>query len=148
MNGVQKDAKGDYIDCTKYKDFKYTITCTEIGAVDFTTMSDEDWEKYGIEYSDIKDADFILDVRQKENYDKGHLPGATAADVTVDGYESKLEAAFTSAGNKRIVIICNAGKTLARRAMQYFNKSGKDMTKITYLIGGNGSIPDADKVTD
>ena len=27
MNGEQKDAKGEVIDCTKYKNFKYTITC-------------------------------------------------------------------------------------------------------------------------
>lgn len=144
VDGVQKDVKGDVIDCTKYKDFKYTVNC-----INFNDMSEEDWATYGIEYSAITDADFILDVRQKANYDAGHLPGAVAADVTVDGYESKLEEAFAAAGEKRIVIICNKGKTLARRAMQYFNESGKDMKNITYLIGGNlDSIPEDAKVTD
>ena len=38
MNGVQKDAAGNYIDCTKYGDFKYSISCTETVAPEEPTI--------------------------------------------------------------------------------------------------------------
>lgn len=148
MNGVQKDVKGDYIDCTKYKDFKYTITCSEVGKVNFATLDkdSEEWASYGIGFDDIDLAsDFVLDVRPEDAFNAGHIvasesfpvPGDFSA-VDKDG----LKAAYDKAEGKRVVIVCIKGRTLAGNAMQALQQSGADMSKVTYLIGGASGLAD------
>lgn len=142
MNGVQKDAKGDVIDCTKYKDFKYTITCTEIGTVNFATMDkdSDEWASYGIKFDDIDLAnDFVLDVRPEEMYNAGHIVASKSFTVPSDFSavdKDGLKAAYDEAEGKRVVIVCVKGRTLAGNAMQALQESGADMSKVTYLIGG------------
>ena len=109
----------------------------------------KEWAKYGIQYEALDlTKDFILDVRKADLFAGGHFVGAVNADVaTVNDasvYGPELEKALVSAGDKRIVIICNSGNALAARAMEYYRSNNKlEKAKITYLIGGagNASIP-------
>jgi len=141
MNGEQKDAAGNYIDCTKYKDFKYTITCSQIGAVDYVNLSDEDWAKYGIEAGELVNADYLIDVRpsaQKEA--NGYVPGAVEVPVG-NPYTAEEKAAIKKAFDEmpdggRAVIVCVTGNKLARNAMAALQAEGVDMSKVTYLKGG------------
>jgi len=154
-------------DFTVPGDFVYEITTKNVEEpVDFVAMQKDDktkWGTYGISYADITAEDFILDVRPDNKWNEGHLPDAAHVNVAVtdealvdaNGYvvegsalAKDLDAAYETAGNKRIVIICNGGQTLAARAMQYFNATGKFMEDFTYLIGGRSAIPDEDVVVD
>lgn len=151
MNGEPKDAKGEFIDCTKYKDFKYTVTCTKTGTVNFATIDkdSEEWAKYGIKFEDIDLAnDFILDVRPETAFKEGHILGSE--NFTVPGDYSAVDkdglmAAFNKANGKRVVIICVRGMTLAGNAMQSLQMNGADMSKVTYLIGGATGVSDTIK---
>lgn len=113
----------------------------------------------GIGFDDIASNDVILDVRSKENFDKGHLPGAVHVDVTdEDGKlsskdKSDMAAALAKVPNgAKLVIVCNSGKSLAYKAMAYFmadkSASGlENLKKVSYLIGGDTVIPADKKVT-
>ena len=113
----------------------------------------------GIGFADITSSDVILDVRSKENFDKGHLLGAVHVDVTDEGgkLSDKDKSDMASALAKvpsgaRLVIVCNSGNSLAYRAMAYFmaDKSAEgleNLKKVSYLIGGDKVIPADKKVT-
>lgn len=141
MDGVQKDAKGEVIDCTKSKDFKYTITCTDPSKVDFVNLSAEEWAKYGIEAGELVNSDYLIDVRpaaQKEA--NGYVPGAVESPVSAP-FTAEEKAAIKKAvdentGDGRVVIVCVTGNKLARNAMAALQEEGVDMSKVTYLIGG------------
>lgn len=113
----------------------------------------------GIGYGEVTDSDVILDVRSKENYEAGHLPGAVHVDVTDEGGalsdadKSNMAAALAAVpADRRLVIVCNSGNLLAYRAMSYFMADKTDaglenLKKVSYLIGGDKVIPAEDKVT-
>ena len=130
-----------------------TVKIKTVGAFD-SNMDAEVWKSFGIEYKDVDpENDFILDVRKSSpNFAEGHIKGAVNVDVTAgaiadgDAVAQALEKAYTDAKGKRIVVVCNSGQTLAKRAMEYYRTHGKDMGTITYLIGGNGAVPAADLV--
>jgi rhodanese-related sulfurtransferase len=130
-----------------------TVKIKTVGAFD-SNMDAEVWKSFGIEYKDVDpENDFILDVRKSSpNFAEGHIKGAVNVDVTAgaiadgDAVAQALEKAYTDAKGKKIVVVCNSGQTLAKRAMEYYRTHGKDMGTITYLIGGNGAVPAADLV--
>lgn len=113
----------------------------------------------GIGFNEITSNDLILDVRSKENFDKGHLPGAIHVDVTDEGGKlsdkdkSDMAAAVAKVPNgARLVIVCNSGNLLAYRAMSFFMADKTDagldnLKKVSYLIGGDKVIPADKKVT-
>ena len=144
VDGVQKDAAGKDIDCTKYKDFKYTITCKDPSKVDYVNLSADEWAKLGIKEGEITNADFLIDVRPaKQKEANGYVPGAEEAPVsnpyTKDEQTALVEAANKQAGGGRIVIVCVSGNMLAKNAMAALQDAGFDMSKVTYLIGGFGT---------
>ena len=137
---------------------------TNVDYVKMRTANPSTWKAAGIAYDAITAGDFVLDVRPDDKWKAGHIKGSTHVDVTVEagldnGYvkagsdlEKALDAAYTAAGSKRIVIVCNGGQTLAARAMQYYNEKhyggfGVDFAKVTYLIGGATAIPKDAMVT-
>ncbi len=157
VDGVQKDAKGEVIDCTKYKDFKYTITCAEIGAVNFAEMdkASDEWAKYGIKYADLDYTnDYVIDVRPADTeetkyYSEGHIVGSSQFPVPGDYAavdKDGLKAEYDKAEGKRVVLVCVSGKKLAGNAMQALQEKGADMSKVTYLIGGATGFTAADGV--
>lgn len=113
----------------------------------------------GIGFDEITSSDVILDVRSKDNFDKGHLPGAIHVDVTDEGGKlsdkdkTDMAAALAKVpSGARLVIVCNSGNSLAYRAMSYFmaDKSPaglENLKKVSYLIGGDKVIPADKKVT-
>ena len=112
---------------------------------DFLNMSKEKvWPHYGV--SEIKDTDFVIDVRKASLYKESHYPGSVSAPVlTADDKDpatmaADLESAYSKAEGKRIVIVCNSGNSLARKAMNYYQKAGKNMENITYYIGGANKL--------
>ena len=139
---------------------------TTLDYIDLQKNNKPAWNANGIPYADITDDDFILDVRNDDLFAAGHLKGSTHVKVTDpasdldNGYvkadsnmAKALDAAYAASGDKRIVVICNTGNSLAARALQYYNTkncggSGADYTKLTFLIGGYSVIPASDVVTD
>ena len=108
----------------------------------------------GIGFDEIASHDVILDVRSKENFDKGHLPGAVHVDVTdEDGNLSSkdktdMSAALAKVPNgAKLVIVCNSGRSLAFKAMAYFMADKTSLKKVSYLIGGDKVVPADKKVT-
>lgn len=53
----------------------------------------------------------LLDVRTKEEWDEGHLKGATLVTVTEDGFLDKAKAALDP--KKGVVAYCRSGKRSA-----------------------------------
>jgi rhodanese-related sulfurtransferase len=53
----------------------------------------------------------LLDVRTKEEWDEGHLKGATLVTVTEDGFIDKAKAALDL--KKPVVVYCRSGKRSA-----------------------------------
>lgn len=53
----------------------------------------------------------LLDVRTKEEWDEGHLVGATLVTVTEDGFLEKAKAALDT--EKPVVVYCRSGKRSA-----------------------------------
>jgi rhodanese-related sulfurtransferase len=58
----------------------------------------------------------LLDVRTKEEWDEGHLKGATLATVTEDGFFDKANAALDP--KKAVVVYCRSGRRSAMAAGQ------------------------------
>ena len=84
----------------------------------------------------------ILDVRQKENRDKGYIEGSIHADmdVVVNGNDTAkgleiIKKAIEGVDNN-IVLVCNSGKRYAQVATNALKEAGYDMTKVTTLEGG------------
>lgn len=92
----------------------------------------------------------ILDVRKVEDYDKGHIVGAFAADVDAankGGDDAKgiehLKAALKDAtGNelgassKKYALICYSGKSYAQKATDLLLEMGVSADQIYTLEGG------------
>ncbi len=130
-------------------------------AIDFTKISADKWDTYGIKYDAVKFDDFILDVRPDDKWEAGRLADSVHANVALSdstqvnaGYvvddsalAGALDEAYEAADGKRIVVVCNGGQTLAKRAMEYLSRSGKDMSNVTYIIGGAGAFPAEGRVT-
>ena len=128
---------------------------------DFNKISAEKWDTYGIKFDAVKFDDFILDVRPDDKWEAGRLADSVHANVALSdstqvnaGYvvddsalAGALDEAYEAADGKRIVVVCNGGQTLAKRAMEYLSRSGKDMSNVTYLIGGAGAFPAEGRVT-
>lgn len=58
----------------------------------------------------------LLDVRTKEEWDEGHLKGATLVTVTEEGFLDKAKAALDR--DKGVVVYCRSGKRSAMAAGQ------------------------------
>jgi rhodanese-related sulfurtransferase len=58
----------------------------------------------------------LLDVRTKEEWDEGHLKGATLVTVTEDGFLDKAKAALDP--KKGVVVYCRSGRRSAKAAEQ------------------------------
>ena len=132
-----------------HKTASYTVTVS--ADKKYADMTPEEWAAVGIDYADVDYTnDFILDVRTAENYNNGHLVGSTnvsvAAGEIADGDEvaKALDQAYIDAAGKRIVVVCNSGQSLAKRAMDYFKTHGADMGTVTYLKGGNKGIAEGE----
>ena len=126
---------------------------------DFNKLTDATiWDSYGIAYTDINfNTDMIVDVRNTDDQEGAapyvdlnkdpHFVFSNSDCVNVTGgvtpaVEEKLDTVYNKAkaANKKIVLICYKGQTMAKRAMQYFNtKEGVTLGpdgEVTYLIGG------------
>ena len=132
-----------------HKTASYTVKVTADKA--YSDMTPEEWAAVGIDYADVNYTDdFILDVRTADNYAKGHLVGSTNVSVAAgpiadgDAVAQALDKAYGDAAGKRVVIVCNSGQSLAKRAMDYFKTHGADMSKVTYLRGGNKGIAEGE----
>ena len=75
------------------------------------------------------DAPFILDVRTKQEYDAGHIPGAV--NISHTELEERI-AELTGQKNDTIVLHCRSGKR-AQTADEILHRNG--FTKITELEG-------------
>lgn len=58
----------------------------------------------------------LLDVRTKEEWDEGHLKGATLITVTEEGFLDKAKAALDP--KKGVVVYCRSGGRSAKAAAQ------------------------------
>lgn len=58
----------------------------------------------------------LLDVRTKEEWDEGHLKGATLVTVTEDGFLDKAKAMLDA--EKAVVVYCRSGKRSAMAVEQ------------------------------
>ena len=58
----------------------------------------------------------LLDVRTKEEWDEGHLKGATLVPVTEEGFLAKAKAALDP--KKAVVVYCRSGRRSAKAAEQ------------------------------
>jgi rhodanese-related sulfurtransferase len=132
-----------------HKTASYTVKVTADKS--YADMTPEEWAAVGIDYADVNYTDdFILDVRTADNYAKGHLVGSTNVSVAAgpiadgDAVAQALDKAYGDAAGKRVVIVCNSGQSLAKRAMDYFKTHGADMSKVTYLKGGNKGIAEGE----
>ena len=104
-----------------HKTASYTVKVTADKA--YSDMTPEEWAAVGIDYADVNYTDdFILDVRTADNYAKGHLVGSTNVSVAAgpiadgDAVAQALDKAYGDAAGKRVVIVCNSGQSLAKRA--------------------------------
>lgn len=135
---------------------------------DFNNVDKDVWDQYGINYTDIDlTKDFIVDVRHTDSSVSSGAPfvdfakdphfvnsNEQCADVTGgvvaagSAQAAKLDELYTKAGDKRLVIICYGGMTMAKRAMQHFNAKGDvalgPKGKVTYLIGGSNAVLSGD----
>jgi rhodanese-related sulfurtransferase len=64
----------------------------------------------------LADGAQLLDVRTKEEWNEGHLKGATLVTVTEDGFLEKAKAALEP--KKGVVVYCRSGKRSAMAAEQ------------------------------
>ena len=64
----------------------------------------------------LADGAQLLDVRTKEEWDEGHLKGATLVTVTEDGFLDKAKAALDP--KKAVVVYCKSGGRSAMAAQQ------------------------------
>lgn len=114
-------------------------------------MTAEEWAAVGVTVDklDFKN-DFFLNVRAASAYEEKHIAGAVNVPVgrepAAPGSDvaKALDKAYADANGRRIVIVCNSGQGLAKSAMEYFRTSGKDMDRVTYLIGGATKYPEID----
>jgi rhodanese-related sulfurtransferase len=68
----------------------------------------------------------LVDVRTQEEWDAGHLEGATRIEITADGFSEKAEAALD--GDKPVLVYCRSGSRSARAA-EALEKLGFEMVK-------------------
>ncbi len=64
----------------------------------------------------LADGAQLLDVRTKEEWDEGHLKGATLVTVTEDGFLKKAKAVLDP--KKEVLVYCRSGKRSAMAAKQ------------------------------
>ena len=136
MDGMQKDAKGEVIDCTKYKDFKYTVTCTETPVV--VTASEVAANDGGMK---------LLDLRQAKDYAIGHVPGAVSADVNgavsgSDAAAAKTNVEAAIAGDpdgKKYVLLCYSGNAYANAGRKILLELGIKNDNILILGQDDGT---------
>ncbi len=58
----------------------------------------------------------LLDVRTQQEWDEGHLKGATRVTVTEDGFLDKAKASLDI--NKEVLVYCRSGRRSALAAKQ------------------------------
>ena len=95
----------------------------------------------------------ILDVRAKEAYEKGHVPGAVSASVlsavkegeTVDGAAAdNIKAAVEKYGkDKEYILICYSGNKYANAASDLLLKEGVEFSNIK-ILGGDDNKQSGD----
>ena len=73
----------------------------------------------------------ILDVREKEAFEKGHLPGAIS--VPIGELDKRLDE-FSDQKAEEVVVYCNDGSTRGPRATKQLNDAG--FSKAMNLKGG------------
>ncbi len=95
-------------------------------------------------YDNLNDGDdnnnpYIISVRSKEDYDKGHIPGAVWMD-----YKSMFTAdnLATLPTDKEIVVYCYTGQT-ASQVVSALNMLGYDAYNLTFGFGAWNSDPNA-----
>ena len=131
-------------DFTNAKEFVYKIDCIDYTKLEGTEKA-EAWKKLGIEYKDLDLAkDFVIDVRTPENYATGHIVGSENFSVAAEFDKAKLKEVYDKAAGKRVVLVCNSGQSLARKAMQALKETGAYMPDVTYLIGGAKGMNEGD----
>lgn len=64
----------------------------------------------------LADGAQLLDVRTKEEWDEGHLKGATLVTVTEKGFLEKAKAALDP--KRAVVVYCRSGRRSAKAAEQ------------------------------
>lgn len=64
----------------------------------------------------LADGAQLLDVRTKQEWDEGHLKGATLATVNEEGFLEKVKAALDP--KKEVVVYCRSGRRSAIAAEQ------------------------------
>jgi rhodanese-related sulfurtransferase len=83
----------------------------------------------------------LIDVRDPERYDTGHLTGAAnvpSGESARDAHEAAYVSAIESAGagpDDRIILVCGQGNRSARTADALQNEHG--FTKVASIIGGS-----------
>ncbi len=73
----------------------------------------------------------LLDVRTLEEWNEGHLKGATRIDVNADGFLEKAKAQLDPA--KPLLVYCRSGKRSATAAQQL---RGAGFTTVLEMRGG------------
>ena len=89
--------------------------------------------------TELKDTDFVIDVRSNDDYNAGHVDGSVNSPIlnpATDESKAALKTVYDENKDKNIVIVCVSGNQLALNALSYLQAEGADMSKITYLIGG------------
>ena len=113
-------------------------------------VAESEYKSY-LGVTEIKETDFVIDVRSKDDYDKGHIAGSVNSPIlnpATDESKAALKAVYEANKDKNIVILCISGNQLALNSLSYLQAEGADMTKITYLIGGANGLDPSKLVTD
>lgn len=83
----------------------------------------------------------LIDVRDPERYEAGHLPGAvnipsgeSARDANDPAYREAIEEAGVSPGD-RVILVCGEGNRSARTADALRNEHG--FTNVASIVGGS-----------
>jgi rhodanese-related sulfurtransferase len=83
----------------------------------------------------------LIDVRDPERYEAGHLPGAInvpSGESARDAHESRYAEAVKEAGagaERRVILVCGEGNRSARTADALGNEHG--FTSVASIIGGS-----------
>ena len=147
VDGVQKDAAGKDIDCTKYKDFKYTITCSEIQP----EQPEEVAQTITAEalMAELKAGSIkLVDLRRAADYSAGHIVTAVSADMGpyVDDNDKNTAAANLAKviekddlASQRYALLCYSGNKFANAGRELLLEAGAKNDNILILAQDDGT---------
>ena len=87
---------------------------------------------------------FLLDVRSEENFNRASLQGAVPAfamPIDSDEARQRIYDVLHMAGDRNVVVICNAGVSGVRDTWNFLEFIGYDMSKVFLLAGGQNNWP-------